>query len=374
MAGQLREFLEDPFLARLYSEIRRAGPIRAISVDLTHRCNLRCVGCYFFAEAMDRREAPHDDADLQAFVVREKARGTNFVTVIGGEPSLALDRLRTFYAEFRTTVVTNGVRRIPYEGFENMTIGVSVWGDHETDARLRGRGDIFARALRNYQGDPRADWYYTTTPGNAHEIERVVEQCVANGNRVMFNFYGDLAGLGGDVDHRQGFARVRREIDRMIERYPDRIWLSSYMSAVISTGRLYEERWGYDVCGSVSVDHAGNKERLSNGRPFNPHFRAYNPDLTTRRCCVGNERDCSTCCDVWAHASWIMLHMRRHLGSKQEFTNWLSTMYLFYLMNRLVDFDAGVQLLPEIHRRVRSWYDYEPRPAKTHASLHAVTG
>jgi hypothetical protein len=240
-----------------------------------------------------------------------------------------------------------------------------VWGDHETDTRLRGRGrqDVFATALRNYRDDPRASWYYTTTPGNAHEIEPVVEQCVANGNRVLFNFYGDLAGIGGDVDHRRGFARVRREIDRMIDRYPGRIWLSSYMSEVISTGRLYEDRWGYDVCSSVSADNAMNQARLANGKPYNAHFRAYNPDLTsTRRCCVGDERDCSTCFDVWAHTSWIMLNMRRHLGSKQEFTNWLTTMYLFYLMNRFVDFDAGVSLLPEIHRRVRAGY---PDAART---------
>jgi hypothetical protein len=75
---------------------------------------------------------------------------------------------------------------------------------------------------------------------------------------------------------------------------------------------------------------------------------------------VGHERDCSTCFDVWAHTSWIMLHMRRHLGSKQEFTNWLTTMYLFYLMNHFVDFDAGVPLLPEIHRRVRQGYTEIP--------------
>jgi hypothetical protein len=364
MASQLREFLADAFLARLYREIREAGPIRASSVDLTHRCNLRCVGCYFFAEGMDRREAPGADAAFEAFVTREESRGTNFVTVIGGEPSLVLDRLRILARTFHTTVVTNGLRRIPSEGFENMPIGVSVWGDHETDTRLRGRGrrDIFATALRNYQDDPRANWYYTTTPGNAHEIESVVEQCVANGNRVCFNFYGDLAGIGGDVDHRLGFARVRREIDRMIDRYPDRIWLSSYMSEVISTGRLYEDTWGYGVCSSVSVDNPINRERLANGKPYNPHFRAYNPDLTsTRRCCVGHERDCSTCFDVWAHTSWIMLNMRRHLGSKQEFTNWLTTMYLFYLMNRFVDFDAGVSLLPEIHRRVRQGYQDAPR-------------
>jgi hypothetical protein len=312
---------------------------------------------------MDRREAPRSDPEFEAFVERERARGTNFVTVIGGEPSLALDRLRTLSAAFRTTVVTNGIRRIPYDGLGNMTTGVSVWGDHETDTRLRGRGtrDIFAVALRTYENDSRANWYDTTTPGNAQEIERVVEQCVANGHRVMFNFYGDLAGLGGDLDHRRGFADVRREIDRMIERYPNKIWLSSYMSEVISTGRLYGDTWGYDVCGSVSVDNLINQERLANGKPYNPHFRAYNPDLTsTRRCCVGHERDCSTCFDVWAHTSWIMLHMRRHLGSKQEFTNWLTTMYLFYLMNRFVDFDTGVPLLPEIHRRVRQGYSEVP--------------
>jgi MoaA/NifB/PqqE/SkfB family radical SAM enzyme len=240
MASQLREYLEDPFLARLYREIREAGPIRAISVDLTHRCNLRCVGCYFFAEGMDRRETPTADAEFEVFVTRERDRGTNFVTVIGGEPSLALDRLRVLAETFRTAVVTNGLRRIPFEGFESMSIGVSVWGDHETDTRLRGRGrrDIFATALRNYRNDPRANWYYTTTPGNAHEIEPVVEQCVANGNRVLFNFYGELAGSGGDIDHRLGFVRVRREIDRMIDRYREWSWLSSYMSEVISRGRL----------------------------------------------------------------------------------------------------------------------------------------
>jgi hypothetical protein len=147
------------------------------------------------------------------------------------------------------------------------------------------------------------------------------------------NFYGDLASLGGKPDHRQGFSQMRHEINKMIERYPDRILLSSYMSEAISTGILYDETWGYDVCSSISTDNAINRERLTNGKAYNPHFRAYNPDLrSTRRCCVGNERDCSTCFDVWAHMSWIMLHMKRHLSSKQEFTNWLTTIYLFYLI------------------------------------------
>ena len=95
---------------------------------------------------------------------------------------MVLDRLKKIHDHFWMSMSTNGLRRIPYEGFENMTIGISLWGDHETDKWLRGGGkiDVFAKALANYRDDPRAIWYYTTTPGRAHEIESVVEQCIAN--------------------------------------------------------------------------------------------------------------------------------------------------------------------------------------------------
>ena len=102
------------------------------------------------------------------------------------------------------------------------------------------------------------------------------------------------------------------------------------------------------------MDYPGNAARLQNGKPYNRQFNAYNPDLVSvRRCCVGEDRDCSNCFDVWSHYSWIMLNKQKHLGSKQEFTHWLTNMYLFYLTNRIVDFDAGTKLLPEIHERQR---------------------
>ena len=77
---------------------------------------------------------------------------------------------------------------------------------------------------------------------------------------------------------------------------------------------------------------------------------------------MGEERDCNTCFDVWAHFSWIMLSMKRHMTTRQDFTNWLTTMYIFYLINRIIDFEEGVQLLPEIHRRTLS--QAEPLPEK----------
>jgi len=350
----LKAYLSDPFLDRLYRTVREAGPLRSISVDLTHHCNLRCRGCYFFAEAMDLRRAPPEEA-FDAFVEREKARGTNFVTVVGGEPTLELARLKKVYDNFWMNVATNGLVPIPRAGFERMPIGIALWGDRETDRRLRGGGtlDVFSRALRNYRDDPRAFWYYTVGAGHAHEVEAVVARCVDNGNYVLFNFYGDVEGVGGELDHRRGFDRVRREIDRMIEAYPDRILMTSYLSEVVATGRLYDESWGYEVCTSITADHDVNRERIRNGKPYNPHFRAYNADLeSTRRCCTGISRDCSSCFDTWEHFSWIQLNLKRHLGSAGEFTRWLTTTFLFYLINRVVDFERNVRQLPEIHRRL----------------------
>ena len=48
-----------------------------------------------------------------------------------------------------------------------------------------------------------------------------------------------------------------------------------------------------------------------------------------------------------------MLNLRKHLGSETDFAAWLTTTYLFYFINRLVDQGGGALLLPEIHRRTR---------------------
>lgn len=370
---RMSEYLEDPFLARMFNEVRAAGPLRSILVDITHLCNLRCEGCYFFSHDMDRFKAPKDEAEFDEFLDREQARGTNYVTVVGGEPTIVMDRLKKIYDRFWTMPATNGLHKIPYEGFENLPVAISVWGDHATDTQLRGRGklDVFARALANYRDDPRAVWYFTISAHNADQIERVVEECVGNGNYVAFNFYSDTS--ESKVD-RRAFAQARRETERVIERYPDRILGSSYINDVVFTGKLYDDEWGYDVCSTLTFDHPENQERFKNGKPYNTHFRVFYPDLkTTRRCCVGEAGTCSTCVHLLAYTAWIMVNLEKHLGSKQEFTNWLTTIYIHYLTGRIIDFEAGAKLLPEIHRRTspeaRASVHRPPVPAQP-AALH----
>jgi MoaA/NifB/PqqE/SkfB family radical SAM enzyme len=353
----IRQYLEDPFLKKLYEDIRNAGPVRSVSLDITSTCNLRCTGCYYFEEGMDRYQADADEQALDACIDSANHRGTNFVTVVGGEPTLVLHRLKKIYQNFKMTVATNGLIPIPLEGFENMPIGIAVWGNHRTDSALRGNGrkDFFSIALKNYKDDARAFWYYTVAPGHAGEIEDVVDQCVENGNKVLFNYYSDIGNRGGALDYRKGFEKVRKEIDRMIEKYPDKILTTAYFNKVITTGKLYNQRWGYEVCTNLSVDNPVNRHRLQNGNPYNPHFRAYNADFqSTRRCCTGVSRSCDSCFDAWEHFSWIMINMKKHLGSRQEFTNWLTSMYMFYLINRLVDYEAGSKRMTEIHEYLKA--------------------
>ena len=203
--SRLSGYLSDPLLKGMYDLVRQTGPVRPISLDITSKCNLRCAGCYYYAEGMDKVPVHRDDVAFERMLEQEKARGTNFVTVVGGEPALVPDRLRKIYRQFKMNVATNGLIPIPRDGLEDMPLGIAIWGDHETDAQLRnkGKGDLFRIALDNYKGDPRAFFYYTVAPGHAHEIESVVEECVSNGNRVLFNYYSDVSELGGELDYRR---------------------------------------------------------------------------------------------------------------------------------------------------------------------------
>jgi hypothetical protein len=280
---------------------------------------------------------------------------------VGGEPSMALSRLKKIYDNFKMNVATNGLIKIPVEGFENMPIGIALWGNHKTDSQLRinGKRDLFAKAKSNYKNDPRAFWYYTVAPGNADQIELVVDECIRNGNKVLFNYYSDLSGVGGELDYRNGFGKVMEEIDKMIERYPAMIYNSSYLNEVITTGTLYSEKWGYDCCTNISTNYEGNRDRMKTNKPFNKHFRAYHADFTTtRRCCTGIERNCDSCFDTWEHFSWIMINIRKHLNSKEEFSNWLFTMYSFYLINRLVDNRNADLMLTGIHKQEKLEPEY----------------
>ena len=152
----------------------------------------------------------------------------------------------------------------------------------------------------------------------------------------------------------------------MIQLFPDKVFTTRYLNRVVTTGTLDDQHWGYDVCTNLSTNAETNRARFGNGNPYNPHFRSYNADfITTRRCCTGVERDCASCFDTWEHFSWIMINMRKHLGSREPFANWLGVTFVFYLVNRLIEFEPGLEVL----KRFQQHETTVDRPAQLDRSV-----
>ncbi|WP_328939872.1 radical SAM protein [Streptomyces tauricus] len=117
-----------------------SASVRSAEVFITNACNLRCKGCWFFEHDMDKAAEEVRDLDtLRTFAQQLHAGGTTNVLLIGGEPALVPDRISVFVETFPyVSVVTNGTRPVPYDGFENIQVLVSLWGGGPIDDALRG--------------------------------------------------------------------------------------------------------------------------------------------------------------------------------------------------------------------------------------------
>ena len=84
-----------------------------------------------------------DLGEWEAFVDREMARGVNLAILIGGEPTLCLDRVEAFYKRLPTFCATNGLIKVPRDRFPDMMVGISLWGDEADETRAAGQGYLF---------------------------------------------------------------------------------------------------------------------------------------------------------------------------------------------------------------------------------------
>jgi len=148
--------------------------IRSSIYDVTNQCNLRCKGCFFFSSGEDKVAAEEMDIKKwEGFIDREKERGVNLAILIGGEPTLYLDRTEAFYKRLSTFCATNGLIKIPRDRFPDLMLGISLWGDEADEKTLRGK-DTFSISSKNYEGDPNVYYLYTLTPKQIGKIERII--------------------------------------------------------------------------------------------------------------------------------------------------------------------------------------------------------
>jgi hypothetical protein len=300
--------------------------IRSSIYDVTNRCNLRCKGCFFFSS--DEHKAAPEEMDIhkwEVFIDREKERGVNLAILIGGEPTLCLDRVEAFYKRLPTFCATNGQIKVPRDRFPDMMLGVSLWGDETDELTLRGK-DTFSISSKYYAGDPHVYYLYTLTPRQIGKTERIIKKIRDAGLKVHMQLLSNDEGVDGFSWKPEELETIRFEMDDMLDKYPDTLISSKYYHEIITTGKMFGTAFGWNECPSVT-------EPLDRRNPRPKRlieFIRWASDLKTmHRCCTSETRDCSTCKDGAAHMSWVMVNKRAHIRTAKDLQNWIEVYEMF---------------------------------------------
>ncbi len=317
--------LLDEHWRKRYQKISKLN-IRSSIYDVTNQCNLRCKGCFFFSSG--EHKAASEEKDIkkwETFVDSEKQRGVNLAILIGGEPTLHLDRVEAFYKRLPTFCATNGLIKVPRDKFPDMMLGISLWGDEEDEKVLRGK-DTFSISSKNYEGDPHTYYLYTITPRQIGKTDRIIGKIQDVGLKVHMQLLSNDEGVDGFFWKPEELSKIRQEMDTMLDKYPNTVISSKYYHEIITTGMMLGRSFGWKECPSVTepLDTRDPKpKRLI-------HFIRWASDLKTmHRCCTSETRDCSTCKDGAAHMSWVMVNKRSHMRSAKDLQNWIEIYEMF---------------------------------------------
>ena len=330
--SQLEDRLcEAPDLAKRFRALAVMGKsVRSSEYHLTNACNLRCEGCWFFELEHDKETRDQPDLNtLAKFVETERDhRGVNTALIIGGEPTLFTDRLSIFVDRMaHVTISTNGLKKLPYEGFERVAIGITLFGGGELDDKLRAIkpngsrfNGLFDTALANYHQDERAGFVYALTLEGIDFIEETVKKIHSNGNKVTFNYYTPPGRvLREDFDKHE---ELLKEALRVKSLYPRTVLSHPEVITALMTGRSHLGEFGYHNCPSISADHPAHASRLANGHPVLPRFNAWSADLKTLKfCCTSGH--CDSCRDSQAIYSWLVANLSGFLDSRENFSTWI---------------------------------------------------
>lgn len=317
--------LLDEHWRKRYQKISKLN-IRSSIYDVTNQCNLRCKGCFFFSSG--EHKAASEEKDIkkwETFVDSEKQRGVNLAILIGGEPTLHLDRVEAFYKRLPTFCATNGLIKVPRDKFPDMMLGISLWGDEEDEKVLRGK-DTFSISSKNYEGDPHTYYLYTITPRQIGKTDRIIGKIQDVGLKVHMQLLSNDEGVDGFFWKPEELSKIRQEMDTMLDKYPNTVISSKYYHEIITTGMMLGRSFGWKECPSVTepLDTRDPKpKRLI-------HFIRWASDLKSmHRCCTSETRDCSTCKDGAAHMSWVMVNKRTHMRSAKDLQNWIEIYEMF---------------------------------------------
>ena len=148
-------------LNALANEIQlRRGVLTTISLELTHRCNLRCVTCGAPLRGAGRSSEELSAEDLSDILADARDLGARSVVLVGSEPTMRRDLVTIVQDAKRlgydVCLITNGTKLTPSISSQLVSAGldrvvISIDGPQETNDMIRGTGsfDLAISGLRN---------------------------------------------------------------------------------------------------------------------------------------------------------------------------------------------------------------------------------
>jgi hypothetical protein len=309
------ELIKDPVVRERWRKVRKYFFLRESTYDMTHRCNIRCEGCYYFEGEKQFARENRDPAAWRHLMEAEKARGITFVVLAGAEPSLVPELCQTCFDTIPLgAIATNGVKVIPLSvGYK---IHVSVWGSDATSLRIRNAKDLLSRQIDNYRGDPRVVFVYTFTRHNIEEAFDVAERLAAEDCRLTFNMFSAPVSYDGDLRHTsQSLVKVRETMLALLAKHPRHVLYSAYNAVAHTHTR------GLHALYNCPYPRCSTSEDVGLGRSF----RQYRTDLTWDRaaaCCVP-DTDCHDCRHYAAGSAIVTSKLFRHATDPDTFRSWL---------------------------------------------------
>ncbi len=248
----------------------------SVAVDITHRCNLSCLHCYFWRE---EHPAELPDEEMIALMKAFKAQGLRAAILYGGEPTLrpeiCLAAGEIFDACLIFTNGTNGFAEI--RGAKWI---LSLDGPERVNDEIRGKG-VYEKALSEIEKAKRPPLIHMTISrlnmGCIEEFVRCMAELPIEG--IGFSFFtpsaeGDDNGYTLTFTERDG---LLKELLSMRRRYGPIVGITPAMARQLrSDGAFFS--W--------------NRRELC---PVSTRVRCFNPAGERKPCTYGDKADCSRC-------------------------------------------------------------------------------
>ncbi len=194
--------------------VRQRIPLSG-SIDITHRCNLKCVHCYLGGDSKDRveRDGELDTAKWLSIIDEITEAGCLYLLITGGEPLLRNDFTKIYnHAKKRgmlVTVFTNGtlIDDKIIEVFKDMppfAVEISLYGaNSETYEKITGIKGSYEKCIKGIEKlvENRINLKLKTVlmTHNQHELESIRNTAERYGANFRFDaaifpgFNGDMA-------------------------------------------------------------------------------------------------------------------------------------------------------------------------------------